>query len=268
MKKLLAVLLIACLSIGSTFTKGDSGTDHGSISGLADDDHTQYLELDGSDAMTGALAITGVAGGGSAAALPLSSASTTAVSFQETDGPADEKFWDIIADQNNIKIRAVNDANSSTDTAITIVRGTGATIASVGIGANLTADNLKTHTLIEQRFTTVGDNTTSATFVTLLSSAATTFSGRPILLILHVTNFSATASATVEFGVNIDGGADTIIGQFFHNNIGIHLASTGMEIITPTAGSHTINLRWRRLAGTGTITMDTNDQVLLSAIEL
>lgn len=44
-------------------THGGAGTDHGTLSGLADDDHTQYLLADGTRTLSGNLTITGTVDG-------------------------------------------------------------------------------------------------------------------------------------------------------------------------------------------------------------
>lgn len=120
--------------------------------------------------------------------------------------------------------------------------------------------------LIEQR--DPADTTTSATFVTLESSASTVFSGQPVMFLLH-TSLHATGSAVngVDFAVQIDSGSDTLVTNFVMNPSGVHTTVSGIKIITPTAGAHVINIRWRRTEGAGVLTMNDDDQVLLYAIE-
>jgi len=126
----------------------------------------------------------------------------------------------------------------------------------------------KLHSLIEDRSVAPNINTSSATFSTAASSASTAFSGRPVLFLLHSTCFGSVAGDTIEVAVQIDSGADNVIAGFFFNEVGIHDNATGFIILTPSAGSHTINLRIRRRAGSGTISFDLNDSILLTAIEL
>lgn len=136
----------------------------------------------------------------------------------------------------------------------------------VDFSGSVTASNLKAHTLLEN-FTPV-ESTASDVFVTLASAAAVTFSGRPVLCFVSVTLFPAISAGTgVEFAIQIDAGADAVAAHMLLNEFE-HSAVPGAVIVTPTAGSHTIRLRWRRTTGSGTLTLDANDQILLHAVEL
>lgn len=129
----------------------------------------------------------------------------------------------------------------------------------------VTASNLKTHALVENR--NPATSTASATFVTLESSSAVVFSGRPVLCFVNVTMFPSVADLKVELAVQIDAGADAVAAQLNHNETE-HNTVQGAVIVTPSAGSHTLRVRWRVAAGTGTLTLDANDQILLHAVEL
>ncbi len=121
--------------------------------------------------------------------------------------------------------------------------------------------------LIENRSVT-GSQQTLGTFVTLESSSPTVFSGRPVLFLLNASAFTlATNNTKVEFAIQIDAGADNSIAQFLFSIPDRHRVVSGAIIITPAAGSHTINLRWRRVSGTGTLGIDPGDQILLYAVE-
>ncbi|HEB27874.1 MAG TPA: hypothetical protein ENI05_08885 [Porticoccus sp.] len=133
------------------------------------------------------------------------------------------------------------------------------------VNGNVKANNLKTHTLIENRAPV--ESTVSDAFVTLASSAATTFSGRPVLCFVNVPMFPSVANTGVILAIQIDSGSDAEAARILLQETE-HTSLSGQVIITPPAGSHTINLRWRRNGGTGTLTLDTNDQILLHAIEL
>ena len=110
--------------------------------------------------------------------------------------------------------------------------------------------------------------TTSSNFVLLQPSASFKFNGRPVLFILNAISYSTAAFSGVEFAIQIDSGADNVIAKFFFNTVNTHSTVTGMVLITPPAGDHVINLRWRRFAGGGTIYFNPNGQALLQAIEL
>ncbi len=131
----------------------------------------------------------------------------------------------------------------------------------------VTADNLKNHALIVDR-SPATESTTSSTFITLRSSAATTFSGRPVLCLLSTSLLSDSVNSVVEFAIQIDTGADVEIGKQAFNVASAHSAVTGAVIITPTAGSHIIRLRWRLSVGSGQLTFDSNDQILVHGVEL
>lgn len=121
--------------------------------------------------------------------------------------------------------------------------------------------------LVEAR-SAASASTASATFATLASSASTLFTGRPVLLLLSASAWSSGAASGVEFAVQVDSGADAPITIFTFNTTGEHHAVNGWLIVTPAAGAHIINLRWRRTSGSGTVTQDLNDYNLLAAIEL
>ena len=204
-------------------------------------------------------------GGGSAAALRAVSTGP-GIEIRDTDAVLDEKSWDFLGGGGTLLGRAVNDANSAATTWMQVER-TGTTIDSVAFPSSIvTAKNLKTHALIENR--SPNDTTVSATFVTLESASPVVFSGRPVLFLLSAGQFAATFTAQVEYAIQIDNGSDNVIAQFFHNAVGDHESMSGFVILTPAPGSRTIRLRWRRKAGTGTITQDINDQRLVFAVEL
>lgn len=113
------------------------------------------------------------------------------------------------------------------------------------------------------------NTTVSASFATLLSSASTAFNGKAVLFLLNMSaRLSVITDAEVEFAIQIDGGADVVIGSHFLNQLDLHQAFAYTLIQTPSEGNHTINLRWRRVAGTGTIAVDVNDRIQLKAISL
>lgn len=131
----------------------------------------------------------------------------------------------------------------------------------------IVATNLKTHALVENRAPVT--STTSTSFVTLESASAVTFSGRPLLCFVNVTMFPSVASLTVELAIQIDSGSDEVVAQkLLDETGGGHNTVSGAVIVTPTAGSRTLRVRWRISAGTGTLTLDANDQILLHVIEL
>ena len=117
-----------------------------------------------------------------------------------------------------------------------------------------------------RNFTPVA-TTTSATFVVLQAAPVFTFSGGPVLLQLLTSSYSTAVNTASEFAIQIDAGADVVIGNFFHSNANEHNTSAGFLFITPAAGSRTITIRWRRPAGAGTLTYDNNDYISLAGIQ-
>ncbi len=169
----------------------------------------------------------------------------------------------------NTGIVAANlDVQDDTPTAIvSIPNGSGALLKCDGVAWRQSGGERLTtlHALIEDR--APDESTASDTFVTLASAAATTFSGRPLLCFVSVMLFPTVANTGVQFAIQIDAGADAVASQMLLQETE-HSAVPGQVIVTPTAGSHTLRIRWRRMGGAGTLTLDANDQILLHAIEL
>ena len=130
----------------------------------------------------------------------------------------------------------------------------------------VTAGNLKTHALIEDL--APADTRGAGGFIGLRTSASITFSGRPLLVFLNITLFTTIDGTAVEFAIQIDAGADAVLGKLFLNTAAIHSTVGGAVIVTPTADDHTIGLRWRRATGTGILSLDNGDQILVHGIEL
>lgn len=131
------------------------------------------------------------------------------------------------------------------------------------------ASNLRAFDLI--RNDAPDASTTSATYVNLASSSSTNFNGRPTLFLLSVSaydNIGTDENWIADFGINIDGGTSTSIVELSANKISDHRAVSSWIILTPSSGSHTINIVWKRNLGAGTITIDTEDHIHLTAIEL
>lgn len=150
---------------------------------------------------------------------------------------------------------------------VSIPSGSGALLKCNGVAwRQAGSDRLPTlHALIEDRAPV--ESTASDVFVTLASAAATVFSGRPLLCFVSVMLFPSVANTGVQFAIQIDAGADAVASQMLLQETE-HSAVPGQVIVAPTAGSHTLRIRWRRMGGAGTLTLDANDQILLHAIEL
>lgn len=114
-------------------------------------------------------------------------------------------------------------------------------------------------------------STTSGSYVTVATSASIFFSGRPVLFCLA---FGArdVNGADEGFGmacaIRFDAGADTDFCDWMTDKANDHRVSGAQGILTPTAGFHTVDFRVRRLYGAGTFTMDVNDFLRLTSVEL
>jgi hypothetical protein len=87
---------------------------------------------------------------------------------------------------------------------------------------------------------------------------------------LHASCFVATTgSTTVQFGVLVNG-VDYDLTKFFINNTATHVAClNGVVYVTGlAAGSYTVQGRWKRTAGTGTVSTDSGDWINLDVREV
>ena len=145
--------------------------------------------------------------------------------------------------------------------------GTSSPTTKLDVAGNINASNLRTFDLIRNNAPSV--TTTSATYATLASSASVNFNGRPTLFLLSMSNFiDVAANTNTDYAINIDGGADNFVVNNFINPITTHTPISLYIILTPSAGNHVINVRWRRSQGTGIVSMDENDHIHLAAVEL
>lgn len=82
--------------------------------------------------------------------------------------------------------------------------------------------------------------------------------------------FSTVATTKLDAGVNLDG-TDYVVAEFLYNTALEHHSWSGMRddmIGAIPAGSYNIRARWRRLSGTGVLTMDVADRVALCISEV
>lgn len=84
-----------------------------------------------------------------------------------------------------------------------------------------------------------------------------------------VTTFVTVASTIVQFGVSVNG-TDYDISRLFFNPASTHESCpTGVVYISGLAASvWTVQARWKRISGTGTVTTDANDWITLDAQEV
>lgn len=87
--------------------------------------------VNGQIAATGQIVSTKVGSGVSNSGVVVSSTQPS-MAFYETDQSVDNRAWDVAVEGAVLQVRAVNDAGSSAANAITVTRGSGAAISSVG----------------------------------------------------------------------------------------------------------------------------------------
>ena len=121
-----------------------------------------------------------------------------------------------------------------------------------------------------RRFDPAGSTSTGA-IVTIDTSASHFFWGRPVLFWLSVSMRNvqgANAFHLAAFSLQIDAGANTGICDWSNDIANNHQATSGSLILTPTQGNHTISLRFQRIAGAGTSTINNDDFYTLTALQL
>lgn len=116
-----------------------------------------------------------------------------------------------------------------------------------------------------------GATTTSATYVDM-TGVLVTITKKRADTVLRISgcfdSYVTVASTETRFGVRVNA-VDYDLKNLFFNPASQHLPSGGAEIIIPglAAGSYTVQGRWRRVSGTGTLTRNGNDWYSLTAIE-
>lgn len=113
--------------------------------------------------------------------------------------------------------------------------------------------------------------TNTGALSTVATSASFFFWGRPVLFNLNISMRNvqgANAFHLVAFGLQIDGGATTNVCDWSNDLANNHQAVGGTLILTPTQGVHTVSIRWQRITGAGTSTINADDFYTLTALQL
>lgn len=85
---------------------------------------------------------------------------------------------------------------------------------------------------------------------------------------LHVTSYATSVTSSVSFGVNINS-TDTDVAQLTYNTANNHTQTSGTKVITGlAAGTYTVQIRWKRTGGAGTVTVDGADWVSMTVQEV
>lgn len=114
-------------------------------------------------------------------------------------------------------------------------------------------------------------STTSSSFSTVATSSSIWFTGRPVLFFCDgnaVNDATGDEFMGADIGLRIDSGSDYQVCQWNCNFDDNHQHWGGTKRIIPTRGNHTVSLRARRWAGSGTWRMDLNDYYSVRMIEL
>lgn len=116
-------------------------------------------------------------------------------------------------------------------------------------------------------------STTSGTFSTIATSSSVFFPGRKVMFfIMGRGKSSASSFLQAEFAVRIDGsGTDFAFAQWTDNYSDTHAGFSGCVMLDGSdiaRGNHTVDLRGRRVTGTPTFSMDSNDYYQLRCIML
>lgn len=105
----------------------------------------------------------------------------------------------------------------------------------------------------------------------IATSASFFFWGRPVMFWLSCSMRNvqgANAFHLATFRLQIDAGASTTICDWSNDLANNHQATSGSLILTPTQGNHTISLRFQRITGAGTSTINADDFYTLTALQL
>lgn len=124
-----------------------------------------------------------------------------------------------------------------------------------------------------------GGTTTSASYADMPQSPSVSLTkvrdGTTFMLSMSLSATVATATAVVRFGLHVgslDGvtSYDAQLINFAFNPLATHLGFSGWAMAPQAdpAGGYTITARWLRQSGTGTPTIDANDQVSIAVREV
>lgn len=118
------------------------------------------------------------------------------------------------------------------------------------------------------------DTSTSASYVNLGGTSSFSFTkyhaSTRVKIEMTSTSWATVGGTINQFGVNISGGiGDYDVCQIYFNPASTHLQAAGFRIVPAfAAGTYTIQGRWRRTTGTGTMSRDANDWLSICATEI
>jgi hypothetical protein len=115
--------------------------------------------------------------------------------------------------------------------------------------------------------------TTSATYANVAATSSFTFaklsSSTGLYVPISLICYAATNTAVARLGVLIDGVDYDLVGSYPFGVAGQQQCVSGGDTISGiAAGVYTIQARWLRVSGSGTLTTDANGWISLSATEV
>lgn len=118
------------------------------------------------------------------------------------------------------------------------------------------------------------DDTTSSTYVNMTGTSSFSFtkdySDTDVKVEMALTFFSSSTGSGVRYGVRINS-TDYNVGKYSQTlpTAGVHLPTSGIAFISGIpAGTYTVQGRWLRLAGAGTLSRASTDWLSISATEV
>lgn len=116
-----------------------------------------------------------------------------------------------------------------------------------------------------------GSFTNTGVLSTIATSASFFFWGRPVLFDLNISMRNvqgADAFHLTAFSLQIDAGPSIPVCDWSNDRANNHQAVGGTAIVTPSQGTHTVSIRWQRISGAGTSTINNDDFYTLTALQL
>lgn len=114
--------------------------------------------------------------------------------------------------------------------------------------------------------------TTSSSFADTATGSSVSFTkvdgASRIRVDFHATCYVTAFSGVVEFAVRING-TDYAVVKMNVQTTSVHKQLSGVAVISSIgAGTYTVQGRWRRVSGSGTVTVDANDWLSFAVAEI
>lgn len=121
--------------------------------------------------------------------------------------------------------------------------------------------------------TVPGVSTNTGAYSSVVAPSSLSFTKKLTATRVKVAIMFATASTVAgtkqSTAVTFNAGADNEIYQYFHTNANLYMPTNGQAVISGlAAGAYTVQLRWSRLSGTGTLNTDANAYLSMVVSEI